>query len=178
MFLKWLLLIVGGLSIILHLRLHPFIINFSIPCGVIWLEIKKKTLWMPKFVYINFQVSRLVDKSWSGQEQNNRPKKKGDPQNSSGQVQKTKNRPIYTLKRISVKENNQSGVSHTLRCCGIKRMDPGSVHMFHIVNNDKTALIASLDNVYCSAKIKQIDINICHIPEIEKDLELSVVYRH
>lgn len=77
MFLKWLLLIVGGLSIILHLRLHPFIINFSIPCGVIWLEIKKKTLWMPKFVYINFQVSRLVDKSWSGQEQNNRPKKKG-----------------------------------------------------------------------------------------------------
>jgi hypothetical protein len=149
---------------LLHLHPHPFIINFSIPWGVIRLEIKKNPLWMPKFVYINFQVSRLVDKSWSGQEQNNRPKKK-HVQNSSGQkgrVQKTNNIPIYTLKRIYVKENNQGVVSHTQRCCGIKRMDTGSVHMFHIVNNYKTVLIASLDNVYCSAKIRLIDINICH----------------
>lgn len=32
-------------------------------------------------------------------------------------------------------------------------MHPGSVHRFHIVDNNKAALIKLLDNVYCLAKI-------------------------
>ena len=44
--------------------------------------------------------------------------------------------------------------SPTQRFCGIQRTYPWFGHRFHIVNNYKTAMNTSLDNVYCSAKIK------------------------
>ena len=40
-----------------------------------------------------------------------------------------------------------------------KRRYPSFVHRFHIVSNDKTALSASLDNVYCSTTIKKNRLN-------------------
>ena len=50
--------------------------------------------------------------------------------------------------------NNQYGVSHTQRCCGINRNNYGYVYKIYLVNNDKRALNTSLDNVYCWTKIK------------------------
>ena len=41
------------------------------------------------------------------------------------------------------------GVFHTQRCYGINGTHPGSVRMFHIVNNDNTSLNILLNIVYC-----------------------------
>jgi hypothetical protein len=63
-------------------------------------------------------------------------------------------REVHTL-AITIKENNwnlydnnQDGVSHIQRRCGIKRTHPQFVHMFHMVNYDTIHMNASLDNVY------------------------------
>ena len=67
-----------------------------------------------------------------------------------------KNRATHALKRTSVVENscnlydnNHDGFSH-IQWCWFKRTHIWNIH----VNNDKTALETSLDNVYCSVKIK------------------------
>jgi hypothetical protein len=44
--------------------------------------------------------------------------------------------------------------THSGTSCGINRNHHGYVHKFCILNNDKTALNTSLDNVYCWDKIK------------------------
>jgi hypothetical protein len=66
----------------------------------------------------------------------------------------TLKRTYNNLKIIKILTINMASHTHSGASCGINRNHLGYVHKFCILNNDKTALNTSLDNVYCWAKIK------------------------
>ena len=111
---------------------------------------------------------RLVNTSWPGRGQKQSVK---SPKNNNittykisltrrARPKKKNNRAMHTIKRtynlkiIYILTINMASHTHGGASCGINRNHLGYVHKFCILNNDKTALNTSLDNVYCWAKIQ------------------------
>ena len=63
-------------------------------------------------------------------------------------------RKIIEIYNNYMMTSKQDCLYHTPRCCDIKRIRPMPVYKIITVNNDKTTPNASLNNVYCSPKIK------------------------